>query len=242
LARGRKKKTSKPAESKPEESLAKTSSPLFYTGPKEAPKVEAPKLPPSLWDEPGIAEEVEARWDYPNEAVLRIEIAEWIGPQEGKFLDAGCGSARMALLLKGGENILEYIGIDSSKEMIRLAQDRIADIPDSMAEVGSVEDLPYDDGSIPSALCMQVLRHLSTYDHALAQLARVVTRRVFIVDALCAGSQDEFAEAKLGEIKFPNNRWSIEKLLDEIGRLFPGWKVERRVFQNLVVGLKITAP
>lgn len=43
-------------------------------------------------------------------------------------LDLGCGQARLALLLPAG---CTYVGVDSSREMLRVAADRIAAVPSS---------------------------------------------------------------------------------------------------------------
>lgn len=187
----------------------------------------------SKWDAPGIASYVEAQWGTPNEMALREEVADWVGYQRGRLLDIGCGSARIAPLLKG----CHYVGLDGSEELIKLARERAEDV-----EVGDIERLPFPDRSIPSALCMQVLRHLPSYERTLAELARVVARRLFIVDILRAGATDSRGESTLLGVNFLNSVWALDGLLAALARHFPGWKVEKRIFHNLIVGLKVEAP
>lgn len=43
-------------------------------------------------------------------------------PQHGRLLDVGCGNGRLALLLHQEKRVLDYIGIDSSPELLAIAR------------------------------------------------------------------------------------------------------------------------
>src|SRR3990172_584604 len=100
----------------------------------------------SLWDKRGVAKQIEDLWGRPDEETLREQIAAWVGRpsrQAGRgsaLLDVGCGSARLGPLLKGWR----YTGLDSSREMLRLAEARMPRA--TLVRLDANGDLRFDDG------------------------------------------------------------------------------------------------
>jgi SAM-dependent methyltransferase len=187
----------------------------------------------SKWDHPGMAELVEGIWQSTDEVELRRQVAEWMGPQKGKFLDLGCGTATMAAYFPMG-----YYGVDGSQEMLRLARLRAKKRPLVLCDFG-VETLPFADGFFDFALCMQVLRHMNSYDHVLRELARVVKGSVFIHDIFYEGTQHIFSTGDLGGETFLNNTWALSVFLADLTRYFPWREVRTHAFPWGSMGVEI---
>ncbi len=192
----------------------------------------------SEWDAPGIASYIEALWEESHSDIWREKVAEWMGPQTGKFLDLGCGTARIAQFLKGGQ----YLGVDASKEMLKIAVTRQV-TADQVQCVDITKKLPFNDASFNAALCMEVLRHLSSYEPVLQELARLVKKCVYIVDVFQEGTETVFSQDKLKDQLFPNNMWSLFQFLADVSDYFPGWKVDVGTLGNVAQwAIRIEAP
>jgi len=190
----------------------------------------------SLWDKFGVADWVESFWDGSGIDAFRQEVADWIGPQTGRFLDLGCGTARMAPLLTG----CRYVGVDGSEEMLRIARTRV---PIRALRLRDLNDnLPFKNASFDAALCMEVIRHLSSYEVVLKELARVVKSRVYIVDAFDGSWESHTGTTEAAGQTFPDNRWSLPQFLTDVEVHFPEWWVKIETFSNGATGIRIEAP
>ena len=188
----------------------------------------------SKWDAPGIAATIDDFWKNTGSDVVRQEVADWMGSQTGSFLDLGCGTARMAQFLKD----CQYVGVDASEEMLRIAKTRVPSEFLCLADL--FEKLPFADDSFRAALCMEVVRHLDSYESALKELARVVWKQVFIVDVFMDG-ETSFGEERISGQVFPNNCWSLSQFLADVERYFSGWRTEVHGFRNGELGIRIEA-
>jgi SAM-dependent methyltransferase len=188
----------------------------------------------SKWDVEGVAAEIEERWGRPDEVALREQVAEWIG-EGGTLLDVGCGSARIAPMLKG----CEYWGVDGSAELLALARGRVS--PEGAVRLHDLSDpLPFEAGEFDTVLCMNVLRHLDSYV-LLKELRRVASKRVYIVDNFQAAAAHQYGFAAVAGQRFVDNVWSISLFLEAVAEVFPGWTVGRKVLPY-VTGVVISAP
>jgi len=117
------------------------------------------------WD--NIAQE----WDrVRRKPVKTAEILanKWM---PGKILDIGCGNGRNLLpFLNRG---FDCFGIDSSKELIKLAKERITG---AKLIVANAAKLPFPDKSFDYAICLAVLHHLKPAQHkkAVSEIHRVL--------------------------------------------------------------------
>lgn len=92
--------------------------------------------------------------------VLRQEIARTLSGRSGlRVLDVGCGNKPYYPFF--AEHAAEYRGID-------MKLDELAD------DIGSVDALPYPDGSFDVVLCTQVLEHVEDPSGAVRELFRVL--------------------------------------------------------------------
>lgn len=117
------------------------------------------------WDE--LAEEWNRLRQWPVESALQFANT-W---KPGRILDIGCGNGRnlMPFLKKG----FDCIGIDSSKELIRIAKQKV---PGAKLVVANAVKLPFPDKSMDYVICLAVLHHLKPKYHekALSEIKRVL--------------------------------------------------------------------
>lgn len=106
-------------------------------------------------------------------AILRnIEASDKISP----ILDAGCGAGSLSRLLAGAKPENTIIGIDISRESIKYAQKKLADIYRNLnLVVGDLESLPFKDSSFKYIICSEVLEHVleSKRQKVLSEFYRV---------------------------------------------------------------------
>ena len=72
-----------------------------------------------------------------------------------KILDLGCGNGRLFELFKDKD--VEYIGIDNSKELIKIAKQKY---PNANFQVGSALNLPFQDNSFNKIFSIAVFHHI----------------------------------------------------------------------------------
>jgi len=72
-----------------------------------------------------------------------------------RILDLGCGNGRLLELFKNKD--IEYIGIDNSKELIKIAKQKY---PDANFQVGSALNLPFKGNSFDKVFSIAVLHHI----------------------------------------------------------------------------------
>lgn len=190
----------------------------------------------SPWDVEGVAAEIEERWGRPDEVALREKVAEWIGPGGGRLLlDVGCGSARIAPMLQGWR----YTGIDGSAEMLRLAAPRVG-YGEELKLHALTDPLPFEDGEFDTVLCMNVMRHLDSYEALLAEIRRVASKEVYVVDNFQAAAVHQYGQASVAGQTFVDNAWSISLFLADVETLFPGCPVGQKALPY-VTGVVIAA-
>lgn len=90
-------------------------------------------------------------------------------PDEGLWLDLGCGTGwiQEVLALKGGRR--HMVGIDISEGMLRFASQK--KIP---VVLGDAEKIPFKDSSFDGVVAKGVLHHLSDTETAVSEIARVL--------------------------------------------------------------------
>ncbi|BBD09821.1 class I SAM-dependent methyltransferase [Desulfovibrio ferrophilus] len=112
--------------------------------------------------------------DYGHEEAPKLErLFAQTGPLAGcRVLEPGCGTGRLTAELAnrvGPEG--HVLGMDISPEMIRLAQERLRDIPNATALTGSLEEQPLEPDGFDVALCHQVFPHIEDQPSALRCMA-----------------------------------------------------------------------
>lgn len=108
----------------------------------------------------------------------RLRQAIDIQPGE-RLLDVGCGSGMGACLTCG-----TYVGVDTDMRYLRFARARLRRSATHTFIAMSALDLGFQDGAFDKAMMLYVVHHLdaATADRFLGHLARVVRKRVFVLD------------------------------------------------------------
>jgi SAM-dependent methyltransferase len=96
--------------------------------------------------------------------VLLQAIAE-VRPR--RVLDAGCGDATLASMIAAPE----VVCVDQSQAAVDAARAKGLE-----AQVATIEDLPFGDGTFDVAMCNHVLYHVHDRERSLRELARVLRR------------------------------------------------------------------
>ena len=126
-------------------------------------------------------DEAEARktdraYQTPDVIRQRMRTLEALQLKAGEFvLDVGCGSGLlahdMATLVGAGGRV---IGVDTSQDMLVLAERRCADLPQVHLKQSKGENLPEDADSFDAVTCVQVLLYLSDVPASLSEMCRVL--------------------------------------------------------------------
>jgi SAM-dependent methyltransferase len=103
-----------------------------------------------------------------QEPVFRAAAAE--GPPRGRCLNAGCGEGLYSRFLESYAEITEIFNIDITAPQISA---RRAD-PRNTDAVGSITEIPIEDGSVDWILCTEVIEHIEDDRAAALELGRVL--------------------------------------------------------------------
>jgi ubiquinone/menaquinone biosynthesis C-methylase UbiE len=106
-------------------------------------------------------------------------IREHLGDLGGKrVLDVGCGKGRFARVFREREPAAEIWGLDISDEMLRFVPEGI------QTRLGSMTELPFEDGFFDAAYATESLEHAVEIDRAVSEICRVVKPggRIAIID------------------------------------------------------------
>ena len=92
-----------------------------------------------------------------------IPLMKYVQPGD-KILDLGCGNGRLFSLLK--DRNIEYIGVDSSKELIKIAKEKNKEgTPKFIVE--EALDLPFSENYFDKIYSIAVLHHIPSHDFRL---------------------------------------------------------------------------
>lgn len=88
-----------------------------------------------------------------------------------RLLDAGCGTGGMLEYLQSRSGDLQVVGIDAAEQAVSCCKQRGL----TAVKSGSVEALPFDDGTFDAVLSLDVLYHAGVNEElALAEMRRVL--------------------------------------------------------------------
>jgi ubiquinone/menaquinone biosynthesis C-methylase UbiE len=101
--------------------------------------------------------------EQPAVSVLLDEVSA------GRALDAACGTGRLSRLLADRGH--DVTGVDLSAAMLERAR---ANVPEATFRTGSLQQLPFADGSFDVVCCGLALTHVPLLEPAIAELSRVL--------------------------------------------------------------------
>jgi demethylmenaquinone methyltransferase/2-methoxy-6-polyprenyl-1,4-benzoquinol methylase len=124
-------------------------------------------------------DEIVAALDHFNSSpyvkAARRELYRLLRPRPGsRLLDAGCGLgvdiAALAPRVRPGGAV---VGLDLSERMLGLARQRYGEVDAVEFKAGSVESIPFPDGTFDGAFAMRTLQYLNDPAVGVRELARV---------------------------------------------------------------------
>ena len=102
-----------------------------------------------------------------------------VSPKDSEsVLEVGCGAGYSLVdLQKFFKENTSFSACDIDPELVRLAKEKN---PSVNCQVASIYELPYEDKSFDTVVCLEVLEHLEDPKKALSELARVSKKYVII--------------------------------------------------------------
>lgn len=157
---------------------------------------------------------------YPSNT-YRLNLVKGMlaGPSEtGAVLEAGCGDAPVVCELRNSG--YDCVGFDFSEEMIRIGKDKLEKFGDNpeVIKIGDIFNIPYEDNSFNTVLCLGVLPVLPDHDKIFKEFQRVLKPNGSVVFQV---SNELFS-------LFTFNKHSISFLED----LFKYMEIPEKVIQN----------
>lgn len=120
------------------------------------------------------AADYDRRWARYNKRALDM-LPLWMVEREfGRVLDVGCGTGNLLPLLEApGYRMQEYVGVDLSPEMLRVARSKPSHVPAGWITADAAR-LPLPDSSFDIAVSASALHYWDDVDAALAEIRRVL--------------------------------------------------------------------
>jgi len=119
---------------------------------------------------------VDRSYQTPEIVNQRLRTLSAMALRRGEsVLDAGCGTGLLLeqeALAVGDGGRAE--GVDFSEDMLELASERCADMPQVQLQQGNIETLPFEDASFDALSCTQTLLYVENLKQALQELHRVL--------------------------------------------------------------------
>jgi SAM-dependent methyltransferase len=103
-----------------------------------------------------------------QEPVFRAAAA--VAPPRGRCLNAGCGEGLFSRFLESFQEITEIFNIDIAPPQISARRQD----PRNTDAVGSITEIPLEDGSVDWILCTEVIEHIEDDRAAALELSRVL--------------------------------------------------------------------
>jgi RimJ/RimL family protein N-acetyltransferase len=133
------------------------------------------------WDEDNVTDTiVDHCWANTTEVEHRDRLAKLIvAPGWGdRVVEVGAGSGELTkALVRQGMPLDAYTGVDTSYRMLARA---LAALPRGDFRYGDVFDLEWGTKNVATVVCTEVLGHLPDWRVAIAELARIASRRLVV--------------------------------------------------------------
>ena len=133
-------------------------------------------------------------------------IYELLPPPRGLTVDVGCGEGRLTRELS--QRGYDVVGVDASTALVDEA--RSVD-PSGRYEVASIDALPFADGDVELAVCVNVLPHVHDLQAAAVELARVLAPGgTFLIGTIHPVAQAGTYDEESGELRI-TDYWNRER-------------------------------
>ncbi len=163
-----------------------------------------------------------------------------VSPKDSdSVLEVGCGAGYSLLdLQKFFPKNTSFGACDIDPELVRLAKEKN---PNVKCGVCSIYDLPYEDKSFDTVICLEVLEHLEDPEKALSELARVSRKHVIIstpnepIWRILNCFRGKYLKS-FGNTPGHINHWSSRKLKDLVSKYFEVTEVKQPLPWTIVYG------
>lgn len=138
------------------------------------------------------AAKIERSYQTPEIINQRMRTLAALGLRRGEsVLDAGCGTGLLLEMeAKAVDSPGRAEGVDFSNDMLDVARQRCAELPQVKLQQGSVESLDFEDQSFDALSCTQTLLYVENYQQALQEFYRLLKPhgRIAIVETDWSGA------------------------------------------------------
>ena len=126
----------------------------------------------ALWARAEAYDPYVGRWSR----LVARELVRWLRPARNEaWLDVGCGTGALSMVILEDVGVRRLVGIDPSSEYIAQARARIGD-PSAKFEVGDAMNLPYKDSTFGYVASGLVLNFVARPQVAVSEMRRVCRR------------------------------------------------------------------
>ena len=126
----------------------------------------------ALWARAEAYDPYVGRWSR----LVARELVRWLRPARNEaWLDVGCGTGALSMVILEDVGVRRLVGIDPSSEYIAQARARIGD-PTAKFEVGDAMNLPYKDSTFGYVASGLVLNFVARPQVAVSEMRRVCRR------------------------------------------------------------------
>src|SRR5260221_5362521 len=132
-------------------------------------------------------------------------------PADARVLDVGCDSGWPTRALAGYAISGQVTGIDISDEMIRVARESSAALPNTDFEVASAERLPFTDNEFTHAFSMESLYYYENISEAVTEIHRVLRPGGLFVAIMDLYWESEATHQWIDTLKVPVELLSVEE-------------------------------
>ncbi len=168
----------------------------------------------ALWASADAYDPYVGRWSR----LVAREFVRWLRPARNEsWLDVGCGTGALSLVILEDVGVRRLVGIDPSTAYVEQARKRIGD-PSARFEIGDAEELPYRDATFAYVVSGLVLNFVPRPQVAVSEMRRVARR---------GGAVAAYVWDYAGRMELMRHFWDAAVALDpaaadlDEGRRFP---------------------
>lgn len=125
------------------------------------------------------AQKYDALHNVEPEHDLAIDLGWRLLGKVDSALDVGAGTGRALLRISQIDPSVSLHGIEPSREMIKLAEERL---PKAFLRQGTGESLPYSDGQFDVAVATGIMHHVDDPAKVISEMFRVARKAILISD------------------------------------------------------------
>jgi len=121
-----------------------------------------------------LAKHYDRRWQAYIKQTLECALEPLSLTRATRLLDVGCGTGEFERMAIGRFPQLRITGIDVAPQMIAVAREKLADVPQVSFQVAQAEDLPFGQEEFDIVVCASMLHHVREPRQVLQECVRVL--------------------------------------------------------------------